>query len=248
MQKEVHRGLSSISDFCSTTFFFFWATEMCSPTASSPDRGVPGYSGSTQGRCSARAYNPSNLETSSAASPQTKTAWDLPLSHTWEGREDGRRWVGEWQSRSATNFLGALVEWLNEGRAEGHSPARMDGEVLAHISHQLWGPMSPDALGGPGLSCPGQPLIPDLGTKRSWRCPGKIPTIIPKVYGGSCLPSAIAPLQGPQQVHKEQDPHWVSGSSPDALVPLLDFKPGARCSEWGPRPPVQVFMAVPRGD
>lgn len=51
----------------------------------------------------------------------------------------------------------------------------MDGEVLAHVSRQLGGPVGPDALGGPGLSGPGQPLVPDLGRERPRDAPGGQP-------------------------------------------------------------------------
>lgn len=147
------------------------------PPALSPDRGVPGYNGSRPDHCSARGsggYSPLGPETSSAASPRTKTSWAPPQSGSWGGREDGRRWVGERKSCSATNQLGDLIEWVSEGRAEGHSPARMDGEILAHVSHQLWGPVGPDALGGPGLGRPSQPLVPDLGKEKPWNSPGTI--------------------------------------------------------------------------
>lgn len=61
------------------------------------------------------------------------------------------------------------VWWRGEGRA--HSPAGMHRQVLAHVSHQLWGPVGPNALGGPDLSRPGQPLVPDLGKQKGHEIP-----------------------------------------------------------------------------
>lgn len=49
-----------------------------------------------------------------------------------------RRWKtqGVGGSHSAINMLITLLN-DNERRAEGHLPARMDGKILAHVSHQL---------------------------------------------------------------------------------------------------------------
>lgn len=165
------------------------------PPALHPYKGVPGYSGSRQGHCNARGsagYSPSGLETSNAASPLTKTSQDPPPSGTWEGGGNGR---------SSDCVLGELVEWRSERRAvkwqgEGraHSPARMDRQVLAHVSHQLWGPMGPNALGGPGLSRPSQPLVPNLGKQKGHEIPhGRKTTTISVVSRNANIHGIMTP-------------------------------------------------------
>lgn len=44
----------------------------------------------------------------------------------------------------------------------GPLPARVDGEVLPHVLHQLGGAVLPHALHSPRLRRPGQPLVPHL--------------------------------------------------------------------------------------
>lgn len=54
--------------------------------------------------------------------------------------------------------------WTKHGKKRDSSkvPARVDGQVLAHISHGLWGSMIPYAAGSPGICWFSQLLIPQL--------------------------------------------------------------------------------------
>lgn len=52
------------------------------------------------------------------------------------------------------------------GGPQEHSPARVDGEVLPHVFHQLGGPVVPQAARSPRLRRPGQPLVPHLARRK----------------------------------------------------------------------------------
>lgn len=92
-----------------------------------PDRGVPGYSGSRLGHCSARgsaADSPWGPETSNGASPQTKTSQGPPPSGTWGGRE-GRLGSGE-AALPPLCSVTLLSDRVKEGQKVTHRPEWME--------------------------------------------------------------------------------------------------------------------------
>lgn len=182
-----------------------------------------------------------------------------------EETEDAGREKGN-AALPPTCLVTSSNDWLSNGRAEGHSPAGMDGEILSHVSHQLWGPVGPDALGGPGLGRPGQPLVPDLRKQRPWNSPGERPP--PSQQGPEIHVYLVPLLPNPETNPLDSLGNWgsekahdfkVNGKStseprytPRSLAPSLMSLPPhwtsslGLCCEQSPGVLIQEFSAVPR--